>query len=409
MRGSYLHLRRVVFTSLAIALTIALLSCGGNGGSDKDDLVYLRVFNGYPGSASLTLYGPTGTIVSDLPFGQGSDAPVAVERTLGSDFILVLDGVPEPIDLTPQLYSLYPHETATFFVTRRTDLSEADFKLYRHVQAGSPACRLVIDNALSVENYREGLFNFISGWHFKDIETGGYDEQFESDEIDAFNNDVPSCMDLTQFKRDRLKPSLFDQIKEYRYFAINEGGEQEIGYDGGPRGIQWVWVGPEKYVDHPRVDFESGNMITHRTTNDFLICMREAAEGVDDEDECEPGWDEPFRDCVDQTGYSVVLHRAGDADADAYKIHYYPEDIDNPPETCDAEIKVFSDFTNIFSGQHGYGNNERIEFKPKFGLADHYFYVLYGRPVNPKAAEWKASTGGPHSGGFVELPNYPGE
>lgn len=411
MRSFFLNFRGVVLLSLSLSLF--LFSCGGGEEGDNYEIVYLRIFNGYPGTTNLSLYGPTGTVITGLPFGKGSEGAIAVDRSLGTDFTLILDGVPEPIDLTPELYSLYPHETATLFIVRRTDASTADFKLYRHIQAISPACRILVDNNLSVANQAQGLFNFISGWHFPVIDNGGYSQSFESDIIDGLNAETPACMDLTQFKRDQyFTPSLFSQISDHPYFAVEIGGEQEIDFFGNFRGLQWVWIGEEDYVDIPRVDFTSGTLVTHRTSNDFLICMREAAEAVDPDDECDPGWDAPFIACLDQQTQSVLLHTAGDASSETFVLHYYPETIGNPPNVCDAEIRIFSDFGNIFQGEHGYdgyNNNTRVDFSAEFGLSDHFFYVLYGRPVNPKGAAWKASVGGEDSGGFVDLPPYPGE
>ena len=85
----------------------------------RGDSVYLYFFNGYVGSTSMTVIGPTGTLVSGVPFGERTK-PVLFDRTLGTNLTVLLDVIPEPVQISPSLFDLYPQETATVLLKRRT-------------------------------------------------------------------------------------------------------------------------------------------------------------------------------------------------------------------------------------------------------------------------------------------------
>jgi len=76
-----------------IALVALLASAGCGGNSNGGEFVWLQVVNGYPGSQSASVYGPSGTIASNLEFGQRTDEFIRVNRNLGTEIQIVLEAL----------------------------------------------------------------------------------------------------------------------------------------------------------------------------------------------------------------------------------------------------------------------------------------------------------------------------
>ena len=122
-----------------MALCCLVATCAAScGDSDTDDVVYISVFNGYPGDNQLTVYGPDGKIAENLTFGERSE-PVLVRREQFNEFLVTLSSMPNQASVTPELYSMYPKEIATLFVNRRAGTSDVNVFLQRHHQVSNGA------------------------------------------------------------------------------------------------------------------------------------------------------------------------------------------------------------------------------------------------------------------------------
>ncbi len=390
-------------------------SCGG---SDGHEVVYLHVFNAYPGSQSMSLYGPTGAVVTDLPFGTRTDSPVAVDRNLGTEFELILDGAPTPFDLDQQLFNLYPQETATFLFSRRDD-STAQAQILRHIQSVSAGCRMVFHNSMAVANDQLGMFDFIVGWNFQgNITEAGYDEAEEDSFIAQHADDLSD--DHLENHDDR-KFELYDFIDTHPVFALatglgTEGDEDPINL------LHFVWLGIEELVDRPLVDFQSGSIRAHPPTEDYIECLEgalEAQEAIDQGADDPSLHDEANQNCAEMQTYTTETFGTGSEQVGG-SLHYFPGSLpDNlqdgsprePENECGADLRLYSDYGNTFGGEHGFENRPLFidEFTgdvltqeedplprlfPRFGRSDHQFYVLYGRPAQGpeiRIEQWRAS------------------
>lgn len=406
---------------LCAVFGLLTLNCGGG---DGHEVVHLHVFNAYPGSQSMSLYGPSGTIVTDLPFGTRTDSPVAVDRNLGTEFELVLDGAPTTFELDQELYNLYPEETATFLFSRRQN-NTVHAQILRHVQSVSPACRLVFHNSLAVSNDQIGIYHFIVGWNFQhQIAEAGYNESAEDQFINEHIDDLdPEHIENHEERREEL----YGNIDYHPVFSLAEGvgAEEEVGT------LKFVWLGEEFTVERPRVDFESGSIRTHPPTEEYIECLEGVLEGEDADAGGGLGDDEEedTQDCTEEQVYNTPSYGPG-ADQVGGIIHYFPESLPNTLQdgsprseenACAADLRIYSDFANIFSGEHGFENrppfidefseaalnqeeDPLVRLFPRFSRSDHQFYVLYGRPVHSdqvRIEQWKASDQ------FEDMRDYP--
>ncbi len=385
------------------------------GDSEGHEVVYLHVFNAYPGAQAMSLYGPAGAVVTDLPYGTRTENPVAVDRNLGTNFELVLDGAPTTFDLDQQLYSLYPQETATFLFSRRQD-NAAHAQILRHIQSVSAGCRLVFHNSLALANDNIGEYSFIVGWNFfGQVDQVGYNQSEE----DSFVNDhIDELGDFHVDNHIERVANLYGNISDHPVFALAQGVGQQGQSDLNL--LNFVWLGQEKFVDPPQVDFGSGNILTHPPTIDYIECLEGVIEGEDElpdngEEEEE---EDDTRDCTELQSYTATTFGPG-GDQVGNILHYYPESLPQTLQSgedrfapganqeCGADLRIYSDYANIFFGDPGFDNrplfvNEfgqvlsaeedpLIRLFPRFSRSDHQFYVVYGRPVDPDILSWRAS------------------
>ena len=405
-----------------LALTGLLMASACSGGEDdSNEFVQIHVYNGYPGSNSLTVYGPTGPIVSNLPFGARTDAPILVNRNLGTEFNIILDGTPDAFSFAPELFDLYPFETATIFVGNRRGVNSLDINFLRHVQSISPFCRIVFSNHLAVNNSGLANFNFFPAWYFDgpDLALSGYDSSFENQFLDILEDLLPADINIGPVRDARRTALAF--VSNYPYFALatqedaNEVGRVIETADGEliPLGsaagtLQFVWVGMEDVVELPRVDYQSGRILTLSNSLNFVECMFDQAESVIADAGAADGDPPEFEQCLLEEEYSTRVVSPGDTEQVWY--HFAPSLVnrDIGSNSCDGEIRLFSDFANIFVGDHGYTgwrDNNRFDIRTSnFTQSEHYFIVLYGYPVEPRVAEW--TTSHPNFG-FGPLGNYP--
>ena len=364
----------------------------------------MHVFNAYPGADSISVYGPAGVVARDLPFGQRTEEPVAVQRNLGSDFTIIVDGAPQQFEVSVPIWSMYPHETGTLLFKRRTGETGIDPPvLYRHVQTGASVdqgqqtCRLVLDNALSGSSGNLVNMTYIPAFRINPSCVGyrsqiGTFSDYRSNLLSAIQSNpwfYPVDVDQTKvgFIADSATCPAFN-TPDPDGRVILEGGTIEFVWAGGPNTTRSFKGGGSLAVPPP--------------TGELMNCL---------------GWDpdtpaseqqellsaENRANCESATFETTGIQTQGQID---YFI--FPpglgQEID--PGRCGFDIRADSDFESIFTGQNLNGEPlvERAEFAPN----QYYFWVLYGRPVNPLVEKWGANQP-ENGGGFVEIPDYPGE
>lgn len=390
MLGLQTRFRWVVVAVLAAVLAFG---CGQDG--EDASTVYLHVFNAYPGANSADVIGESGLIASNLPFGERTEEPVAVDRSVGGELTLYLEGVPTEFDGDVGLYNLYPHETATLVIGHRSDAGQVEAGMLRHVQSGSTDCRLVVNNLLSLTNEALGNYNFILGWNLAQAL-----EDPEGRETIAYNE----AREQEELEQEDWRPNLYDDLEDHPYFALRPGG------GGGDGAGDLIWLGPDNpdnRADFPRIDFSEGTVQTAPITDDYIDCieereaLREELEDAAEEEDEEPDLSELEEfDCNAPVTYAAMIHEPATA---AIEYIHYPTELGNrDPHTCGLEHQIYSDFYNIFEGEHGQQHSERLHHTTEFEPSDHYFLNVYGRPVNPLIESWRASD---H---FTEMPDYPG-
>ena len=420
--------RKSIRTAFLAAWLILLTGACGDDGPVPEQ-VYLHVFNGYPGTNSMSLYGPSGTVTSNLGFGQRTDAPVAVNRNLGSDFQMILSGAPSPFDINLPLYDLYPHETATVLFKRRTGSDTVDEPIIlRHVQTGYTAkdgqCRILMDNGLSVQNDRIGQFNFIPSFKIKPTCTG-YVEQ-----IGSFRDSGLEVKTEAGKTIQVGRPGLYQRVKSNPWFipADVNGGEvldvrnvkqgnckaldsspqnntnKQDSYVAGDNSVAFYWAPTAS------VEYDSGTFRSPAPTRQYMNCI---------------GWDpdkpagkqkvksEQILECQRSEANAEVISLTGNS------VSYYlstgiglKEDKNGkrqaiPDDKCGFRVSILSDFYNIFA-EDDEGTARRVRSTLQFNPSQYYFWVLYGRPLNPLVEQWGANTP-KRGGGFVPVPDYPGD
>lgn len=335
-----------------VALSMAFMaSCGGEGGGEGDEVVNLYIFNGYAGSKSMSLYGPSGKVVTGLGYGERTAEPVAVDRNLGSKFKLVIDGAPQSVELAFQLFTLYPHETGTLLFKKRNDVATASVSIYRHVRSKAETCRLVFDNAMSLSSEGLGQFGFIPLFEMANASAGGYERN------EPINRNA-----------------LMDQIDKSPYFALVPHFEE-------PAALMLVHAGLGTKIDHL-----TGIITTTRPTEDFVNCL-----GDDPPTNAEK--------CSKPVTYNTHVYKPDDQSQ--YWIDY-PQGFLGAPNTCDAQFRISSDFSNIFTEASGILTSQKV----KFPRGNHMFWILYGRPVDPGVLSFYPNN---DETPYAELPPYPGQ
>ncbi len=357
---------------ILLSTLCALLTSGCGGGDDSLETVYLHVFNAYPGSEALSVYGPAGAIATDLAFGERTEEPVAVDRNLGDDFMLILDGAPQTFNVSVNLFALYPHETGTFLVSqRRADSVET--QLIRHVQGTDRACRIAIHNSLAASSGALADFTFIVAWHL--TQNPAYDRAAEEAALETLPED---------------RAQVHNQINQHPYFSLV--ADDETGR------LRFIWLGPEESISFPQFEFGSGTFAAPPPTEEYIACQSVVEQTEDVEVDI---------DCNENRTYSTSSYGPGDGPISEV-IQYRPESLGNSGSDCSVNWRLYSDYGNIFFGEHGHDTpHERVDVEVNFQATDYFFFVLYGRPIDPLIETWAASDD-ESGGGFGEIGDYPG-
>ncbi|MFB6262820.1 MAG: hypothetical protein ABEL76_04205 [Bradymonadaceae bacterium] len=419
--------RRTIGVLVAVA---SLLFAAGSCAQRGDETVYLRFFNAYAGSGEMSIFGPSSRAASGLAFGERSQSFTPIDRNFGTSFEIVMTGASESFQTDLPLYEMYPQESATVLFKRRSDqASLADPRVYRHIRTGynksAGRCRLVLDNALSVKNGHLGQFNFFQKAKIKPACTGY----------------VPRIGSYRESNKEFGRPGLITAVEKrpWFYFGRAEKGEivdvknrDECPMPSGPalskannenfatsdkqkrgravagkRTLKFVWAGIDN-LGSAKLDFQNESIVTYPPTRQYMKCI---------------GWDpreskkENLENLRQQQGNQIAQCRRVEVNevpsfgpestgggGGSQNFFAFPAGIGAGlgGNTCGFKYQLESDFFSIHNPPSG-----AIKGTIQYAPSQYYFWVLYGRPVNPKVTQWGVRTNPSGGGGFKKPGPYP--
>jgi hypothetical protein len=427
-------IRSTIF-AIAICLGFVFAGCGGNGSGGGEETVFLYVTNGYPGASSLTLYGPTGTLVSGLEFGERSEI-LEVDRNTNSDqFSLIFDGAPTEIELSKALFSMYPQETGTLVISRRSGEEAANATLYRHVRTPDPTCVMIFGNSLSLNNSMladEFLsYSYQTEWNVDPAPMYRPDDEGWATTRCGYTK-VPD-----RYGRAEIHPII---EADPWFFPVSS--------DGSNYTLVWATRGIDPRTGEARSEglTVNGQVMAVPTTDDFVACLS-GAVSVEEQEEPEGGADAGSADapsCPEANGpvgpdnqpsiaeteviwdpaavsscfeaFSYTGFPVDPGQTDSYQAFSMSAkqnvDPDNPDDyICGSPVRVRTPvadliFQDVDDSVPGFieGDGGFIEIDAFFPISEQHFFVLYGRPVNAFVSQWN---GGETAKPLAEHP-YPG-
>lgn len=413
---------------LALAcLGLVFAGCGDNGNGDSGETVFLYITNGYPGASKLTLYGPTGKLVSGLPFGERTEEAIEVDRNVNStSFTLVLDGAPTEMLLSKPLFSMYPQETGTLIISRRSNEAAADATLYRHIRTPDPDCTTIFGNSLSLNNslMPDQLLSYSYQTEWNVSPQPMYDESLEQF--------ATTRCGFTPVPDNYKRPEVHQQIAADPWFFPVSGQNNDYT-------LVWGRRMPDPRTGEMRSEGLSlgGQVFAVPTTEDFMECMSSAVT-IEQEDtggggaaqqecptpsgpagpdgnptyaESQVVWNaETIASCFEEFTYSGFGIEPGQPDTfQAFGMRPRQQDGEL---VCGSKVRVrtphqdliFQDIDNSIPGFIE-GEGGFIEIDATYPASEQHFFVLFGRPVNAFVQQWN---GEETSVSLAEHP-YPGD
>ncbi|QDG51804.1 hypothetical protein FIV42_13950 [Persicimonas caeni] len=411
-----------------VCLGLISAGCGDNGNGDGGETVFLYVTNGYPGASSLTLYGPTGKLVSGLPFGKRTEEPIEVDRNVNSTaFTLVLDGAPTEMLLSKPLFSMYPQETGTLIVSRRSNEAAADATLYRHIRTPDPDCVTIFGNSLSLNNslMPDQLLSYSYQTEWNVSPQPMYDESLEQY--------ATTRCGFTPVPDNYKRPQVHTQIANDPWFFPVTGQNNTYTLVWGVRRTD-----PRTGEQRSEGLSVSGQIYAEPTTEDFMECLSSAVTieqedtgggggggGQTAEQECptptgpagpdgnptyaesQVVWNvETLQTCFEPFTYSGYPVEPGQPDTfQAFSM----SPVQNGQDlTCGSKVRVRTPvqdliFQNVDDSIPGYieGEGGFIEIDATYPASEQHFFVVFGRPVNAFVQQWNGEETS------VDLGEYP--
>lgn len=435
--------KRLLAIALMIGLSVVFTSCGDS--SENYETVFIYFINAYPGTAKMTVIGPTGPVSEDLAYGERTAAPIEIDRSRGVEYQFTFDSRIYEGELP--LFAMYPHETATLMVSFRADEETLAYSFYRHVQSIDDSCILTFDNNLSVTNdgLSKGLeytmvpefrrptsFNSQLWWgngrdyslnvigrsayaalitdeatlvtfKYKECPIGVNNGQRTEDNPDLLVRKVPCCAGSS------CTPTPVDQVIDadpWFYPYVDENDFLQDGY-----GLRCLKSDGTTGTASPG---EGGTIFIYPTSQEYVDCVVDILEPfnedlVEEEGVCPAGglrWDD--FDLGEQFRNKLVTCLAAKKEVAAGVI---------PPGgerfsilgTCGGEFRIRTPgLTSIFGPEYGenavpgfHQNGDYINTKFVTPPGSEHFYVPFGRPVNPLIWQWNSGEA------FVDLAQYP--
>lgn len=388
--------RALTLATAALALS-TVTSCGT---ADGGETVFLFVINGYTAAETLSVFGNAGPVVQGLKFGERSAEPIEVNRNFGTEFTIVIDGMPEAVELTEELFAMYPQETGTLFVKKRSGTNDISTSLFRHVQTIDPSCQFTFENSLSLSNTNVtgGSFSYLPEFRIEGRAESGYLDETQVPVI-------TECGPLPTPTRDPIpRPALLTAIDNDPYFF----------YVDCPSDVLSNLICP--------IFGESENedeIIGAPPTQEYYECIAGAVTikqpegmeplpfpGADAQVQCPDGaltWDDvqvdplAVADCKALKKYNATFAKPDDG---AEKITYRGIGCEQQFRIRTPGLQViFGPKDGADLGQHG--NGAYVESRIKIPVGSEHFYLLFGRPVNPLIWQWNSGEN------FVDLGPYP--
>jgi|GEM_PF-6724599 len=419
-----------IMTLFCVGSVLALSGCGG-GADATGETVFIYVLNAYPGSSKLTLYGPTGKVASGLPYGQRTEEAVLVDRNTNSEeFLLLLDGAPTTIEFQKQLFSLYPQETATMVITRRSGEEEADVAIFRNTRTFSPTCMISFANSLSLDNNFLGQdFSFTYQTEWNIVDQTFYDA---SQETVAHTRCGPTKIrpkDVT------TRGNVISGVNDDPWFHPVQG------QDKGRYGLRWAVRTSDPRNPGERISMgltTNGAVEAMRDSVEYVECMSAAVSVVQEENASDPGdsaaseecpdpldganlsaeqvvWDElavmECHESLEYTGFpitpgssqNVQTFEQGVRTVDGEFVCGYPIRVRTPLQDLIFQNRD-SSIPNYVENLGGF-----VQVNVQYPISEHHYFVLFGRPVNPFVSQWNTGAQSvPYDGGNGEFP-YPGD
>lgn len=437
-----------------IALAALLTSAGCGGNSNGGEFVWLQVVNGYPGSQAASVYGPSGTIASNLEFGQRTDEFIRVNRNLGTEIQVVLDGAPQPFTAEAELYSMYPQESATLFISRRSGAGQVDVDLIRHVQSAladsaslrsgysNNTCRTVLANRLAVDSSGTANWTMIPRMQIQSACTGY--ARF----VDTYDACDP-VLGRPQLMQAMFGPNACDQNPSFdtsqasQWFvpvdssgsgtepnaiasvsecaAVGGSGSGSPPFDTGEfRGegtLEFVYAGPSKVTSGNAsqtayaadVDPATGQISGPQSTLDFMDCIGYDPQLTLAENKMEIEGQQVEQCRAGSTFSATGLEPGGELSQELIISTSPGIGVNRGPQQCGYPIQITSDFLNVFDDpEDGEPSLVNSQDKPiTYAPGQHYFWFLYGRPINPRIASWSVEGAGETPGGTIDPGKYP--
>lgn len=396
MNFQFGRLRVVTLATAALALS----SVTGCGSSEGGETVYLFVINGYTAAETLSVFGNAGPVVQGLKFGERSEEPIEVNRNFGTQFTVVIDGMPQAVELEHDLYSMYPQETGTLFIKKRSGTSDIATSLFRHVQTIDPSCQFTFENGLSLSNeyVTAGSFSYAPEFRIEDRPSSGY---LDESQVPV----ITECGPLPTPTRSPIpRPELLSAIENDPYFF----------YVGCVSDVQSNLLCP--VWGESEVEDE---VIAAPPTAEYFECIAgavtvkqpEGAEplpfpGADAQVQCPEGpltWDDvqvdplAVAECKALKKYNTTFAKPNEGS----------EVITYRNIGCEQTFRIRTPGLQVIFGpkdgdtlgQHGDG--DYVESTIEIPVGSEHFYVLFGRPVNPLIWQWNSGEA------FVDLAPYP--
>lgn len=404
--------------ALLVATAFATTGCNDEGGYET---VFLYFINGYPGTASVDVIGPTGIVVSGAEFGDrrgevgltGQEdgvcpedsgcVPIEFDRTLGSEFTFILEGMPEQSLNVESLFSMYPHETATLVLTRRSDTSSIDTTLLRHTQTISTDCTLTMVNGLSLDNtyLADGYgYGIVPEFRIEPIDNAEFIDETQM----PFRTECGPLPTDDQRHKNLARENLRARVQENPWFFPAECADSDLS-----NVFCYAWGVP--LVDGRSRIYPGAEVISTRNSREYFDCIENAISIKQPEDpdnplpfppsdaqvQCPEGpltWDDVTvndqarKACLEDRVVNVELLPPGSPGQ--YKT-YGPH-----PDMCDVDFRVrnegqdlvFGPKGNDDLGQHQDGSLVRSQIATPDG--SQHFWILLGRPVNPIIWQWNS-------------------
>ncbi len=411
-------LRAGGLAALLVSSSLGLTACG-----EVPDTVFLYFINGYPGTSGVTVIGEGGVIVEDAEFGDRigeggacpvkpnpaedpSCIPIEVDRKFGPNLTILLDGSTQPASASFNLYAMYPQETGTVILSRKSSESSVDMGLFRHVQSISSGCTFTMSNGLAVSDEFLSSTSYLIAPEFRvePVEQAGFSDETSLPFISPCG---PLPTDAPEHNSLNRGDTIASQVADNPWFFAVPCPED----NGSSTAVCFAWGIPG--VDDRAVVGTNGEVRTLRNTFDYYQCVQDAITLLPTEEQmmspfpipadqiqCPDGqiqWDDVKVDfeAVQECNFPILQQAINIPPTINQSLHFYST---SDGFFCDFEFRaraggldgIFGPDADGNLGRHGDGQLVTSQIEVNEG--SEHFWVPLGRPVNPIVWQWDSGT-----------------